>query len=221
VGDDERAFEEWFAEKGFDLYWDERPDSLWVAIAIPHGSRVGAAALASGATRVEAAGRLKEQLQEAAAVVEDEAAMTGEASQSIDESVAEDVTVVAVPAEATADAVPPEVKTVSTAFEMPWESLQGVSASATLPYEILEAADLTIELPADLREQLEARAVEFGWVIGFAKEPDGSFMWVVFDQNGLALQAGVAADWDDSRLETIAALYPPSDEAQSGAGDPA
>jgi hypothetical protein len=59
----------------------------------------------------------------------------------------------------------------------------------------------------------ERKAAEFGWRVGYAKEPDGGFAWIVFDaKTGDVIQSGTADDWDDAKLASIMNLYPPSGE---------
>lgn len=49
---------DWFAERGLDLRFDPLDDE-WVALALPQGAVAGAAASEHGATKLEAAERLR------------------------------------------------------------------------------------------------------------------------------------------------------------------
>lgn len=60
--------------------------------------------------------------------------------------------------------------------------------------------------------QLRAVALDFGFLLGFAFEPDGSFTWASFALDGTPLQSSVADSWDDARLEIVSDLFPPSRE---------
>jgi hypothetical protein len=71
----------------------------------------------------------------------------------------------------------------------------------------------TETLRADVREPLEKIATEFGWYIGFGREPDGGFWWVVSDEKTHAvIQSGSARDWQDALVTSILNLHPPSHE---------
>jgi hypothetical protein len=67
-------------------------------------------------------------------------------------------------------------------------------------------------VPAEEVARLRATALDFGFLLGFAFEPDGGFMWASFALDGSPLQSGVADSWDDARLEVVSDLFPPSRE---------
>jgi hypothetical protein len=66
---------------------------------------------------------------------------------------------------------------------------------------------------ATVIKEAEQQAAKFGWRVGYAPEPDGSYTWIVFaEATGEPLQSGVADDWDDAKLASILNLQPPSGE---------
>jgi hypothetical protein len=65
--------------------------------------------------------------------------------------------------------------------------------------------------PPEVREGVE-RAMEFGWVVGGVREPDGTLRWVITDlKQETILRTGVADTWDDALVELLDFL-PPSGE---------
>jgi hypothetical protein len=101
-----------------------------------------------------------------------------------------------------------------------FEAVRGAGGSETI-VETVEVAGYSQpslderieEIPEPIKTKLERAAAEFGWKIGFTREPDGSFRWFVFDrESGEPLQHGQADDWDDAKISSILDLYPSSDE---------
>jgi hypothetical protein len=74
-----------------------------------------------------------------------------------------------------------------------------------------------VETPADIeaeRERLAKIATDFGWRIGFAQEPDGSWFWLVMDvETDEAIKSGTAATWQDALIECVQDLVPPHTDA--------
>jgi hypothetical protein len=97
---------------------------------------------------------------------------------------------------------------VTSKVEMPFESgaSHGISAAGGI------ASEETFSIPGVERDRLEKVASEFGWYIGFVREPDGRFRWFVFDENREPLKHGIATEWDDALLQAITDIYPPSGE---------
>lgn len=90
-----------------------------------------------------------------------------------------------------------------------------VSSVVGLPVESLTTV-ASSEIPDSLRLRLEPKVVEFGWRLGFVREPDGSLMWLFSDdETGDVLHSGTADEWDDAKLLAIENLYPPSAEGWS------
>jgi hypothetical protein len=102
---------------------------------------------------------------------------------------------------------------------------QSASGDVTIHVPVAEvtaqAGAVTIEVTdaataadsAEVIRKAEDRLLEFGWLLGFAREPDGSYSWLVSDENtGDALKSGTADTWDDAKLAAIIDLLPPSGE---------
>jgi hypothetical protein len=116
-------------------------------------------------------------------------------SKPLDDS--QDVTVVAATAEAHATATPGTVVI----------SPSGIPSGEAVGTPGIDGFDEAA------REKLETVATDFGWLIRFAKEPDGGFFWLVLDgTTGETIKGGSADTWDDARLAVIEDIYPPSDE---------
>jgi hypothetical protein len=72
--------------------------------------------------------------------------------------------------------------------------------------------EITPEIEAN-RQRLTEIATDFGWNIGFAEEPDGSWFWLVADaKTGEPIKSGTASTWQDALIECVEDLVPPSDE---------
>jgi hypothetical protein len=93
-----------------------------------------------------------------------------------------------------------------------------ISADVHSGSETLAEGGTTLEVPREIEEKASRAATRFGWEIGFADEPDGSFTWFVFDrETDEILQRGKADNWDDAKLNSILDLQPPSSERDAGA----
>jgi hypothetical protein len=188
----EQQLHDWFAQRGFDLYFDRLGETEWFALALPHGTRVGAAAGEHGATKIEAAERLQATLDRGTT------ATIGTATE-------------------TDTAMPLSVQGgVSAKAQLSGTvEVTTIGQEARAPEKILDALGAPVDVPEALKTRLASRAGEFGWAIGFAREPDGSLMWAVFDKDNNPLKSGVADNWDDAKLNAIEDLYPPSPEGSS------
>lgn len=91
-----------------------------------------------------------------------------------------------------------------------WASKQPWATGA--PGSEPEAPAESVEVPAHEWSEVQRRAFEHNLVVGFTREPDGSFSFGVYSQDGELLQHGIANTWDDARLGMIENLYPPNPE---------
>jgi hypothetical protein len=73
-----------------------------------------------------------------------------------------------------------------------------------------------IETPPEIeaeRERLAKIATDFGWRVGFAQEPDGSWFWLVTDvETDEPVKSGTAPTWQDALIECVEDLAPPHQE---------
>lgn len=67
-------------------------------------------------------------------------------------------------------------------------------------------------IPEPAVRRLESELREFGWHIIFNEEPDDSWSWRVVDDHQDVLGSGTADNWDDTKLNSIIDLMPPSNE---------
>jgi hypothetical protein len=76
--------------------------------------------------------------------------------------------------------------------------------------------DSYAETPPDIeaeRGRLAKIATDFGWHIGFAQEPDGSWFWLVLDvETDEPLKSGTAPTWQDALIDCVKDLVPPNTE---------
>jgi hypothetical protein len=88
-----------------------------------------------------------------------------------------------------------------------WAGRQPWANKGPLPEDAQRLA-----VPARQWEQMQKMAFEHRVRFGFTAEPDGSYSWGLFSEDGVPLQQGVADTWDDARLAMIENLLPPSGE---------
>lgn len=73
------------------------------------------------------------------------------------------------------------------------------------PLEAEEHDAVPVEDYTQFRERVH---MEYGVVLTFTPEPDGSFSWAVLSETGEPLQQGIADDWDGAKLAAIENLMP-------------
>jgi hypothetical protein len=104
----------------------------------------------------------------------------------------------------------------STRLRLSGEMQRSESPPVTVMVAGEEATVEAIATPPDIaaeRERLTTIATDFGWHIGFAEEPDGSWFWLVLEAaTDEPIKSGTASTWDDARIALIEELMPPSGE---------
>ena len=188
-----KEIEDWFDERGYDLYLHEVEGHGWRAPYMPKGSRIGSADYGVGDTTREAA-------EDAQARYTRDNAVEVSATASM-------------PLESTQE--------VRATASMPIDSTQGVSKKIGIAVETDTALPITsaksraikpaVDLP-ELDEKVETLTT-YGWRVLFEEEPDGKVTGYLLDlDSGETLKSAIGDDFPDAWLGLGIDTTPPSTE---------
>ena len=188
-----KEIEDWFDERGYDLYLHEVEGHGWRAPYMPKGSRIGSADYGVGDTTREAA-------EDAQARYTRNNAVKVSATASM-------------PLESTQE--------VRATASMPIDSTQGVSKKIGIAVETDTALPITsakspaikpaVDLPA-LEKKVETLTT-YGWRVLFEEEPDGKVTGYLLDlDSGEPLKSAIGDDLPDAWLGLGIDTTPPSAE---------